>query len=95
MKKYNYLLLLIPLMGVVISSFTTNSDDLFKNFKTGDPGIKSINALAFGPEAILFIGDSKNAAVIAIETGDTDVVSEAESVDIKNFDQKLAAALGT
>lgn len=94
MKKY-YLFLLIPLLGSLISAVTSNSSDVFDNFKTGDPEIRSMNALAFGPEAILFIGDSKSASVVAIETGDTEAVESAESIEIENFDQKLASALGT
>lgn len=57
-------------------------------------GVQSISALAFGPEGILFIGDSKSAAVFAVNTKDTRKAGTA-SFDIKNIDQKIAAALGT
>ena len=63
--------------------------------KVGTPEIKSINALAFGPEGILFIGDSKSAAVFAVDTKDKTTVEKATAVEIKNIDQKIAAALGT
>jgi sugar lactone lactonase YvrE len=62
--------------------------------KTGTPDIKSINALAFGPDGILFIGDSKGAAVFAVDTKDN-AVEKATAVEIKNIDQKIAAVLGT
>jgi hypothetical protein len=63
--------------------------------QTGTPEIKSISALAFGPDGILFIGDSKSAAVIAIDTKDKTAVEKGATVEIKNIDQKIAASLGT
>jgi len=64
-------------------------------FVKGTPEIKSINALAFGPNGILFIGDSKTAAVFAVDTKDVTLVEKAEKIDVKNIDQKIAAFLGT
>ncbi|WP_332369534.1 hypothetical protein, partial [Spirosoma telluris] len=62
---------------------------------TGTPAIKSINALTFGPDGVLFIGDGKSAAVFAIDTKDANLVDKAAQVDVKNIDQKIAALLGT
>src|SRR5688500_10472055 len=56
--------------------------------------VKSISALTFGPDGILFIGDSKSATVFAVNTKDNKKQGAA-AVDIKNIDQKIAAALGT
>lgn len=39
--------------------------------KPGHPPIQSISSLTFGPDGILFVGDSKGAAIYALETGDT------------------------
>ena len=63
--------------------------------KKGNASVQSINALAFGPDGILFIGDSKEGAIIAIDTKDKTVAEKATAVEIKNIDQKIAAALGT
>ena len=95
MKKLLLLLLFTPFVWLGLSALNSDSIDIFDNFKTGDPEIKSVNALAFGPEGVLFIGDSKSATVIAIETGDTKAVEKAEAINIKNFDQALATALGS
>lgn len=57
--------------------------------------MQSISAIAFGPEGILFIGDSKSAAVFAVDTKDKIMAEKATAVEIKNIDQKIAAALGT
>ena len=56
--------------------------------------VKSISALGFGPDGILFIGDSKSATVFAVNTNDSKK-QNAAAIDIKNIDKKIAAALGT
>ncbi len=65
-----------------------------EGFIEGTPQIKSINALSFGPQGILFIGDSKSATVFAVETKD-DAATTAAPVEMKNVDKTLAASLGT
>src|ERR1700753_3685238 len=64
-------------------------------FTTGDPGIRSISALAFGPDGILLIGDSKSAAIVAIDTKDAARNDKPEAGEVKNLDQQIAALLGT
>jgi hypothetical protein len=59
------------------------------------PEIKSISALTFGPDGILFIGDSKSATVFAVNTKDAKQQKTASVAEIKNIDQKIAAVLGT
>ncbi len=56
--------------------------------------VKSISAITFGQDGILFIGDSKSATVFAVNTKDKKK-GKANAIDIKNIDQKIAAALGT
>jgi hypothetical protein len=60
--------------------------------------LKSASALAFGPAAILFIGDSLGAAVIAVDTKDAtkDIAPDRVSGDIEigAIDRKIAALLG-
>ena len=58
------------------------------------PEIKSISSMSFGPSGVLFVGDSKSATVFAINTKDVKS-QKASAVEIKNLDQKIAAALGT
>ena len=71
------------------------NDNLRSDFKTGNPGIKSINALSFGPEGILFIGDSESAKVFAIDTKDLESRDQVEDYNIPNFDNLIAVMLGT
>lgn len=56
--------------------------------------IQSISALSFGPDGILFIGDSKSATVFAVNTKDIKKQNSG-AIEMKNIDQKIAAALGT
>lgn len=61
----------------------------------GTPDIKHAGALAFGPEGVLFIGDSTSAAVFAIDTGDKSGPSVKPAVNAEGIDEKVAALLGT
>src|SRR5215831_10710189 len=61
---------------------------------TGKVDIKSAGPLAFGPDGVLFIGDSLGAKVVALDTADTKSGAPA-SVSVQGIDGKIAAALGT
>jgi hypothetical protein len=56
--------------------------------------LKSAGPLAFGPEGILFVADTKAAAVVAIATGDTKA-GEAKPLKVEGIAQKIAGLLGT
>ena len=60
----------------------------------GTPDIKTAGALSFGPEGILFVGDSTGAAVFAIDVGSGSASSSSERVALEQIDQKIAALLG-
>ncbi|MFN8855914.1 MAG: hypothetical protein ACK50P_10120 [Planctomycetaceae bacterium] len=57
--------------------------------KEGNPDIASAGQLAFGPDGVLFVGDSKGAAVFAIDTRDQQAASAVAPRNIDN----LSAAL--
>jgi hypothetical protein len=59
----------------------------------GNAGLKSASALAFGPDGVLFVGDSAAGAVAAIDTGDK-VAAAGAKVDVQGLDTKLAAMVG-
>ncbi len=62
--------------------------------KEGKPEFKSMGPLAFGPEGVLFIADTKAAAITAIATGDTKAVATASPLKVEAINQKIAALLG-
>jgi hypothetical protein len=94
MKK-TLLSLTAAVSAVLLVAYTNRTTSVLSGFETGTPEVKSISALAFGPEGVLFIGDSKSASVFAIDTKDAETVATAKAVEIKNIDQKIAALLGT
>jgi hypothetical protein len=62
--------------------------------KKGDVELKSVGPLAFGPDGVLFIGDPKAAAVIAVDTGDTPGKKPVAAVEIENLEKEVAQAAG-
>jgi hypothetical protein len=60
----------------------------------GSAGLKSAGALAFGPDGVLFVGDSVGGAIAAIDTGDRTPATPAAKVDVQAIDVKLAAIVG-
>lgn len=57
--------------------------------------LKSAGPLAFGPDGVLFVGDTLGASVVALETGDKAVSKGSAAIEIKSLNEKIAAALGT
>ncbi|HAA17096.1 MAG TPA: hypothetical protein DCE41_37450, partial [Cytophagales bacterium] len=78
--------------GIALSSFATGSAT--ENFVFGTPEVQSIHALTFGPEGVLFLGDSKAARVWALATDDTEAPAEMPTYRMDNVDEVLAAQLG-
>jgi hypothetical protein len=60
----------------------------------GTPDIKSAGPLAFGPDGILFVGDTAGAALFAIDTGDRGPAAKG-TVKVEAVNRKIADALGT
>ena len=55
--------------------------------------LQSAGSLTFGPNGVLFVGDSVGGQIVAFETADT-VKSAAQPVEVKAINDKLAALLG-
>ena len=92
MKK-TYLYLVAAVAGLFLFAGVNPPAD--KNALLLGPEIKSVSSLAFGPDGILFVGDSKSATVFAVNTKDLKQQKKPSAIEIKNLDQKIAAALGT
>jgi hypothetical protein len=60
----------------------------------GNAGLKSAGALAFGPDGVLFVGDSAGGAIAAIDTDDRAAARGAAKIDVQGVDEKLAAMVG-
>src|SRR6266508_3384318 len=60
----------------------------------GELELKSAGPIAFGPEGILFIADTKAAAIAALATGDTKAAATSKLTKIEGINQKIAGLLG-
>ena len=79
MKKLNFLsagVLLVALMA-----FINHPAKHPYGLVNGAPAIQSINSIAFGPDGILFIGDSKSSSVFAVDTKDKALVFATRLID--------------
>jgi WD40 repeat protein len=94
MKKI-YLMSTTAIVGVLLFAGINHKPALPYGFTNGTPEVKSITALTFGPNGVLFIGDSQNASVVAFDTKDTKKPSTVKAFDLPKIDEKIAAALGT
>src|SRR5271163_365771 len=79
----------ISILAVV--AFAASSNGL----ASGKADVKSAGPLAFGPDGILFVGDSMQASIFAIETEDAKTASSGAQVDIKGINEKIAGLVGT
>ncbi|MEO0897334.1 MAG: hypothetical protein AAFY71_13090 [Bacteroidota bacterium] len=80
---------------LLLPAFLLAGNDYKKNFVQGNPEIASMNAITFGPDGILFVGDSKNAMVYAIDTKDTEAGEAPDKLSVKQLDKMIAEKLGT
>ena len=95
MKLLTHLVSILLLIGLTTGFAKTDEPDLKAGFITGNPDIQSINAMAFGPEGILFIGDSHHAKIIAMDTKDQLARGGTEAISMTGIDEKIASLLGT
>lgn len=63
-------------------------------FAQGQPEIRSMSALAFGPGGVLFVGDSRAGAVFALDLGDKTAREVDKPGAVQDVEGKLAALLG-
>ncbi len=70
-------------------------EKLTKNFVQGKAAIESMSILTFGPEGILFVGDSKAGKVFALDMGDRTPNSSEEAFELEDVESQLGNLLGT
>src|SRR5687767_14695456 len=85
-------LLVVSLLAALT---TAHAGDPTAGMKQGKAEFKSMGPLAFGPDGILFVADTKSAAITAIATGDTASKPGSKELKVEGINQKLAALLGT
>src|SRR5688572_12077329 len=85
----------LALTVLTVGLVTPATASLTAGMKEGKPEFKAMNQLAFGPEGVLFIADTKAAAVVAIATGDTKSASASGMIKAEGINHKIAALVGT
>lgn len=85
---------LVVIAGLALLA-TAAEASVKSGLKEGSPQLKSAGPLAFGPEGILFVADSRAASVFAIDTLDTAGDPSKAEFNIDQLDGKIAALLGT
>ncbi|MBI5759661.1 MAG: hypothetical protein HZA46_14175 [Planctomycetales bacterium] len=58
------------LAGTLPADSPKGAADLLKNVQTGNPGLKSVGTISFGPQGLLLVADPQSAGFVAIQTGD-------------------------
>jgi hypothetical protein len=90
--KTRYCLMLACLVAAAVGTHAARAAN---DLQQGTPDLKSAGSLAFAPEGVLLVGDSRGAAVFAIQTNDTSGEPKKASYNIEGLNEKVAAALGT
>ncbi len=85
---------LLPALAAALLYAAAGRADLTDSLQKGTPALKSAGALAFGPEGILFVGDSQGAAVFALDTGDRTPSKSTDRPKVEGLDDKIASMVG-
>jgi len=85
---------LCAVLALALLSMTGSAADLTDSLKAGKADLKSAGALAFGPDGVLFVGDSMGGMIFALDTQDRSP-SQATAVEVQGLSDKIAAMAGT
>ncbi len=89
-------LALPALLAAALAAPLANAAEPTAGLKTGTPDIKSAGPLAFGPDGILFVGDTQGAALFAIDSGDRTAGAKTKhAIKVEDLAGKVASRLGT
>jgi len=82
------------LLALTLFATSGVAADLTDSLKVGKADLKSVGVLSFGPDGVLFAGDSMGGQIFAIDTQDR-TPSTASAVEVMGLTGKIAAMLGT
>ncbi len=84
----------LALVALAFAVADTTTPNLAASLTAGKVQLKSAGALAFGPDGILFVGDTLGGAVAEIDTADHTESTAAGKINIEGIDAKIAAMAG-
>src|SRR5438270_3046596 len=85
---------LLALAAAVVLAGSASAADLTASLTKGTPELKSAGPLAFGPDGVLFVGDTQAATIYAIATDDTMALKKYEKFKVEGVNEKIANMLG-
>lgn len=88
------LTLATAVVGMVLSMAQAGQAADVYGLERGTPDIRSAGPLAFAPDGILLIGDTKGAAVFAVATDDKSGNAADAEVNIDDLGEKIGGQLG-
>ncbi len=80
---------------VALVAWRPYADNVTGHMIRGNPAVMSLGAMTFGPENVLFVGDTKGAAIYALDVEDHETNRGQAPINIENIDRRIAASLGT
>ncbi len=80
--------------GLALVLTAMGADTRAADMVKGKPDWKSVGSLAFGPDGLLFVGDTQGAAIYAVDTGDKVMDSASDSIQVAALNEKIAGLLG-
>lgn len=89
------LALCVAAVVVFLVSSNSKAGSPVGEMTAGKVQLQSANALAFGPDGILFVADSLGGKVVALDTNDRTAAKMAVKINVEGVDTKVAALLGT
>jgi hypothetical protein len=84
----------MPLRAAVPPDLTADAAAVPLGFVEGALELKSAGALAFGPDGVLFVGDSRGGAVYGVAVDDRTPDPHKGAVEISDIDKRIAKLLG-
>jgi len=82
------------LAAALLCAGVASASDFTDSLKMGAPDLKSAGPLCFGPEGILFVGDTQGAAVFALDTADRTASKSSDRPKVENIDETIASMVG-
>ena len=77
---------------MVAMSTVTQAGDF--GLKEGNPELRSAGNLAFGPDGVLFVADSKQAAIFALDTQDSKPAANNRALEVTGINKIIAGMIG-
>ena len=85
---------MLGLIGLSLAVLIPDAQGAEWGLKEGTVELKSAGPLAFGPDGIILVGDTKAATIYAIDTKDAEGSPSRRQLEVPNLQAKLADLLG-